>query len=69
MKDRTGESQWDFPAEEDKEEDPKGSQGTQTQTSCQGDAKTSSSSAAGVTGLFINTAATSYTRFKNPHVK
>ncbi|XP_022610038.1 formin-binding protein 4 isoform X1 [Seriola dumerili] len=50
VKDRTGESQWDFPAEEDKEEDLKGSQGTQTQTSSQGETKTSSASTGGVTG-------------------
>ncbi|XP_008285331.1 formin-binding protein 4 isoform X2 [Stegastes partitus] len=39
VKDRTGASQWDFPTEDDKEEDLKGSQGTQTQTSSQGDPK------------------------------
>lgn len=50
MKDRTGASQWDFPTEEDKEEDLKGGQVTQTQTASQGDTKTSSASAPGVTG-------------------
>ncbi|XP_018519625.1 formin-binding protein 4 isoform X1 [Lates calcarifer] len=50
VKDRTGTSQWDFPTEEDKEEDLKGSQGTLTQTSSQGDNKTSSTSTGGVTG-------------------
>ncbi|XP_028263593.1 formin-binding protein 4 isoform X2 [Parambassis ranga] len=49
VRDRTGESQWDFPTEEDKEEDLKGSQSTQSQTSSQGDTKTSSASAGGVT--------------------
>lgn len=47
MNDRTNASQWDFPTEEDNSEDLKGSQ---TQTSSQGDAKTSSASAAGATG-------------------
>ncbi|XP_071360170.1 formin-binding protein 4 isoform X2 [Trachinotus anak] len=50
VKDRSGESQWDFPAEEDKGEDLKGSQGTQTQISSQGDTKTSPVSTGGVTG-------------------
>ncbi|XP_069018024.1 formin-binding protein 4 [Embiotoca jacksoni] len=50
VKDRTGTSQWDFPTEEDKEEDLKGSQGAQTQTSSQGDTKGSSVSAAGAPG-------------------
>ncbi|XP_074490230.1 formin-binding protein 4 [Sebastes fasciatus] len=50
VNDRTSASQWDFPKEDDKEEDPKGSQGTQTQTSSQGDTKTLSASAGGVTG-------------------
>ncbi|XP_068578872.1 formin-binding protein 4-like isoform X1 [Cebidichthys violaceus] len=49
VNDRTSASQWDFPKEEDKEEDPKGSQGTQT--SSQGDTKTSAI-AGGVTGSF-----------------
>ncbi|XP_029008268.1 formin-binding protein 4 [Betta splendens] len=48
VKDRTGASQWDFPTEEDKDEDPKGSQVTSTQTSGQGDTK--ALSASGVTG-------------------
>nr|XP_046249219.1 formin-binding protein 4 isoform X2 [Scatophagus argus] len=50
VNDRTGVSQWDFPTEEDKCEDLKGSQGTLTQTSIQGDTKTSSTSTDGVTG-------------------
>uniref|UniRef100_I3JWC0 Formin binding protein 4 n=1 Tax=Oreochromis niloticus TaxID=8128 RepID=I3JWC0_ORENI len=48
VKDRTGASQWDFPTEDDKEEDLKDGQGTQTQTSSQVDTKTSAS---GVTAL------------------
>uniref|UniRef100_A0A3Q0SYX9 Formin binding protein 4 n=1 Tax=Amphilophus citrinellus TaxID=61819 RepID=A0A3Q0SYX9_AMPCI len=48
VKDRTGASQWDFPTEEDKEEDLKDGQSTQTQTSSQGDAKTSVSAAGAV---------------------
>uniref|UniRef100_A0A665UN13 Formin binding protein 4 n=1 Tax=Echeneis naucrates TaxID=173247 RepID=A0A665UN13_ECHNA len=40
VKDRTSESQWDFPTEEDKGEDLKGSQGTNAQTSNQGETKT-----------------------------
>uniref|UniRef100_A0AAX7ULH8 WW domain-containing protein n=1 Tax=Astatotilapia calliptera TaxID=8154 RepID=A0AAX7ULH8_ASTCA len=47
VKDRTGASQWDFPTEDDKEEDLKDGEGTQTQTSSQVDTKTSAS---GVTG-------------------
>ncbi|XP_070763842.1 formin-binding protein 4 isoform X2 [Enoplosus armatus] len=43
VNDRTSVSQWDFPTE-DKDEDPKGSQGTQTQTSSQGDTKASTAS-------------------------
>nr|XP_020469405.1 formin-binding protein 4 isoform X2 [Monopterus albus] len=43
VRDRTGASQWDFPTEEDKEEDLKGSQGTETETSSQEDTKTSAS--------------------------
>lgn len=54
MKDRTGASQWDFPTEDDKEEDLKDGQGTQTQTSSQVDTKTSAS---GVTGKSVITAA------------
>ncbi|XP_044047855.1 formin-binding protein 4 isoform X2 [Siniperca chuatsi] len=50
VNDRTSASQWDFPTEEDKDEDLKGSQGTQAQTSSQGDTKTSLASAGGVTG-------------------
>ncbi|XP_029379388.1 formin-binding protein 4 [Echeneis naucrates] len=50
VKDRTSESQWDFPTEEDKGEDLKGSQGTNAQTSNQGETKTLSVAAAGVTG-------------------
>ncbi|XP_058502310.1 formin-binding protein 4 isoform X2 [Solea solea] len=52
VKDRSGASQWDFPTEDDKEEDPKGAQGTETQTSMQGDTKTSSTSTGGITGSF-----------------
>ncbi|KAK2918074.1 formin-binding protein 4 isoform X1 [Channa argus] len=44
VKDRTGDSQWDFPTEEDKEEDPKNSPCSQAQTSSQEDNKTSSAS-------------------------
>ncbi|XP_051237386.1 formin-binding protein 4 isoform X3 [Dicentrarchus labrax] len=51
VNDRTSASQWDFPTEEDKDEDLKGSQGSQTQTSGQGDTKAASASAGGVTGL------------------
>uniref|UniRef100_A0A3B4H0F7 Formin binding protein 4 n=1 Tax=Pundamilia nyererei TaxID=303518 RepID=A0A3B4H0F7_9CICH len=51
VKDRTGASQWDFPTEDDKEEDLKDGQGTQTQTSSQVDTKTSAS---GVTGKSPN---------------
>lgn len=54
MKDRTGASQWDFPTEDDKEEDLKDGQGTQTQTSSQVDSKTSAS---GVAGKSVITAA------------
>ncbi|XP_059190949.1 formin-binding protein 4 isoform X2 [Centropristis striata] len=50
VNDRTNVSQWDFPKEDNKEDDPKGSQGTQTPTSNQGDTKTSSAPAGGVTG-------------------
>ncbi|XP_054475577.1 formin-binding protein 4 isoform X1 [Anoplopoma fimbria] len=57
VNDRTSASQWDFPKEEDKEEDPKGGQGTQTQTSSQGDAKTLSASAGGLTGSLTFTPA------------
>lgn len=56
MNDRTSASQWDFPTEEDKFEDPKGSQGTQTQTPSQGDTKTSVS-AGGITGQSLGTVA------------
>ncbi|KAM9377887.1 formin-binding protein 4 [Pholidichthys leucotaenia] len=45
VKDRTGESQWDFPTEDD-EEEPKD---TQTQTVSQEDTKTSTASPSGVT--------------------
>ncbi|XP_035521161.1 formin-binding protein 4 isoform X2 [Morone saxatilis] len=48
VNDRTSASQWDFPTEED--EDLKGGQGSQTQTSGQGDTKAASASAGGVTG-------------------
>lgn len=58
MKDRTGAAQWDFPTEEDKEEDLKGSEGTQT--SSQGDTKTSSASATGVTGQSVVDTGCSY---------
>ena len=50
MKDRTGASQWDFPSEEDKEEELKGSEGAETQTSSQGDMKTVSAPTGGITG-------------------
>ncbi|KAM9352142.1 formin-binding protein 4 [Symphorus nematophorus] len=50
VNDRTSASQWDFPTEDDKGEDLKGSQGTQTQTSNQGDTKTLSASAGAITG-------------------
>lgn len=56
VNDRTSASQWDFPTEEDKFEDLKGSQGTQTQTPSQGDTKTSAS-AGGVTGQSLGTVA------------
>ncbi|KAF7663627.1 hypothetical protein LDENG_00205760 [Lucifuga dentata] len=49
VNDRTGTSQWDFPAEEDKEA-LKGTEASHTRTSSQGDAKTSSASADGVAG-------------------
>lgn len=49
MNDRTGASQWEFPTEEDKYEDSKTSQGTETQTANQEDTETSVS-AGGVTG-------------------
>ncbi|CAK6960093.1 formin-binding protein 4 [Scomber scombrus] len=45
VNDRTSASQWDFPTEEDKEEDLKGNQ-----SSSQGYSKTSSASAGGLTG-------------------
>ncbi|XP_068459222.1 formin-binding protein 4 isoform X2 [Clinocottus analis] len=54
VNDRTSTSQWDFPNEDDKEEDPKNSQGAQTQTSSPGDIKTLSVSAGGVTGSFAS---------------
>lgn len=47
MNNRTSASQWDFPTEEDKDDDLKGAQ---TQTSGQGETKTSSVSADGITG-------------------
>ncbi|XP_072241577.1 formin-binding protein 4 isoform X2 [Leuresthes tenuis] len=49
VRDRTGASQWEFPTEEDKEEDLKGNQGSQTQTPSQGDNKITSGLAGGVT--------------------
>lgn len=58
MNDRTNASQWDFPTEEDNSEDLKGSQ---TQTSSQGDTKTSSASAAGATGQPMSTFAVTLT--------
>lgn len=61
MNDRTSASQWDFPKEDDKEEDPKGSQGTQAQTSSEGDIKTSMS-AGGVTGQSFSAVAAPQTR-------
>uniref|UniRef100_A0A3Q3X206 WW domain-containing protein n=1 Tax=Mola mola TaxID=94237 RepID=A0A3Q3X206_MOLML len=48
VNDQTSASQWDFPTEEDKYEDLKGSLGTETQTPSQEDTKTSAP--AGVTG-------------------
>lgn len=48
MNDQTSASQWDFPTEEDKYEDLKGSLGTETQTPSQEDTKTSAP--AGVAG-------------------
>ncbi|XP_034541676.1 formin-binding protein 4 [Notolabrus celidotus] len=47
VNDRTSTSQWDFPSEDDKDDDLKGAQ---TQTSGQGETKTSSTSADGITG-------------------
>ncbi|XP_034391084.1 formin-binding protein 4 isoform X2 [Cyclopterus lumpus] len=54
VNDRTSASQWDFPKEDDKEEDLKSTQGTQAQTSGDGDVKTLSASAGGVTGSFAS---------------
>nr|XP_033490002.1 formin-binding protein 4 isoform X1 [Epinephelus lanceolatus] len=51
VNDRTSASQWEFPKEDDKEDDLKGSQGSQLQTSSRGDTKTAPASAVGVTGL------------------
>ncbi|KAM3609121.1 uncharacterized protein V6R79_009953 [Siganus canaliculatus] len=48
VNDRTGASQWEFPAEDDKCVDLKGSQGTQTQMASQGDTK--ALTAGGITG-------------------
>ena len=48
VNDQTSASQWDFPTEEDKYEDLKGSLGTETQTPSQEDIKTSAP--AGVPG-------------------
>ncbi|XP_070827585.1 formin-binding protein 4 isoform X2 [Chaetodon trifascialis] len=56
VNDRTSASQWDFPTEEDKDEDLKGSQDILTQTSNQGDNKTSSASAATGSSAFISPA-------------
>ncbi|CAJ1057341.1 formin-binding protein 4 [Xyrichtys novacula] len=50
VNDRTNASQWDYPAEEDKSDDPKG-----VQTSNQGEAKTSSAAADGTTGTSSHT--------------
>lgn len=52
VRERTGVSQWEFPTEEDKEEDPKDSPCTQAQALSQGDSRTSGSAGA-VTGLLI----------------
>lgn len=52
MNDQTNASQWDFPTEEEKYDDLKGSQGTATQTLSQEDTKTSAS-ADGVTGQYV----------------
>ncbi|KAM7414227.1 hypothetical protein PAMA_019175 [Pampus argenteus] len=54
VNDRTNASQWDFPTEDDEESDPKDNQATQT--SIQGDSKTSSASAGGVIGSSISAA-------------
>lgn len=50
MNNRTSASQWDFPTEEDKDDDVKGAQ---TQMSGQGETKTSSASADGITGQSV----------------
>ncbi|KAM4618871.1 formin-binding protein 4 [Polymixia lowei] len=50
VNDRTSASQWDFPAEEDKEEESKGVPASQTQISSQEDSKTSPVSTGGITG-------------------
>ncbi|XP_041794787.1 formin-binding protein 4 isoform X2 [Chelmon rostratus] len=49
VNDRTSASQWDFPTEESRDEDLKGSQDIQAQTSSQGDTKASSASAGSYT--------------------
>ncbi|XP_061577407.1 formin-binding protein 4 [Cololabis saira] len=49
VRDRTGASQWEFPTEEDKEEELPKEPGTETQTPSQGDAKTTSGSTGEVT--------------------
>lgn len=59
MNDRTSASQWDFPTEESRDEDLKGSQDIQAQTSSQGDTKASSASAGRVTGQSVATIAAS----------
>ncbi|TMS05285.1 Formin-binding protein 4 [Larimichthys crocea] len=56
VNDRTSASQWDFPTEEDKNEDAKGCQATQTQMSSQEDAK-SSAPTGGLTGSTFASAA------------
>ncbi|XP_029289496.1 formin-binding protein 4 isoform X2 [Cottoperca gobio] len=59
VNDRTSASQWDFPKEDDKADDPNGSQDTQTQSSSQEDTNTSPASAGGVvtgSSIFPSTA-------------
>lgn len=57
VNDRTSASQWDFPTEEEKDEDLKGGQDIPTQTSGQGDTKASSASTGRVTGQSVATIA------------
>lgn len=53
VRDRTGASQWEFPTEEDEEEEPQDNPGTQTQAPSQGDTKTSSGSTGETTGQSV----------------